>query len=95
MIAMAMDVGAFYENVIITFILVVIFFFLILVFLYMMYGKEEKGRCAGGGLGAISGHPVRCLTFGVAIFDDRGSKMAQTEVARSIPGGGGVIGWLK
>lgn len=63
--------------------------------LAVMYGKEEKGRCAGGGLGAISGHPVRCLTFGVAIFDDRGSKMAQTEVARGIPGGGGVIGWLK
>jgi len=63
--------------------------------LAVMYGKEIKGRCAGGGLGAISGHPVRCLTFGVAIFDDRGSKMAQTEVARGIPGGGGVIGWLK
>jgi len=39
---MAMDVGAFYENVIVTFILVVIFFFLILAFLYMMYGREEK-----------------------------------------------------
>jgi len=39
---MAMDVGAFYENVVVTFILVVIFFFLILAFLYMMYGREER-----------------------------------------------------
>lgn len=63
--------------------------------LAVLYGEEKKGRCRGGGLGAVSGHPVRCLTFGVAIFDDRGSQMAQTEVARGIPGGGGVIGWLK
>jgi len=46
---MAMDVGAFYENVIITFILVVIFFFLILAFLYMMYGKEERTPTAEKG----------------------------------------------
>jgi len=39
---MAMDVGAFYVNVIVTFIIVIIFFILILSFLYMMYGKEEK-----------------------------------------------------
>ncbi len=49
MIAMAMEVGAFYENVIITFILVVIFFFLILAFLYMMYGKEERTPTAEKG----------------------------------------------
>jgi len=47
---MAMDIGAFYENVIITFILVVTFFFLVLAFLYMMYGKEE--RAAGPERGA-------------------------------------------
>jgi len=63
--------------------------------LAVLYGEEKKGRCGRGGLGAISGHPVRCLTFGVAIFDDQGSKVAQTEIARGIPGGGGVIGWLK
>jgi len=39
---MAMEIGAFFENVIVTFILVVTFFFLVLAFLYMMYGKEEK-----------------------------------------------------
>jgi len=39
---MAMDTAAFFENVILTFILVVTFIFLILAFLYMMYGKEEK-----------------------------------------------------
>ena len=39
---MAMEIGAFFENVIVTFILVVTFLFLILAFLYMMYGREEK-----------------------------------------------------
>lgn len=39
---MAMEIGAFFENVIVTFILVVTFFFLALAFLYMIYGKEEK-----------------------------------------------------
>ena len=39
---MAMDVGAFYGNVIITLIIVVTFFFLILSFLYLIYGKEER-----------------------------------------------------
>jgi hypothetical protein len=36
---MAMEIGAFFENVIVTFILVVTFFFLVLVFLYIIYGK--------------------------------------------------------
>ena len=39
---MAMDTGAFFVNVIITFIIVVTFFILILAFLYMIYGREEK-----------------------------------------------------
>ncbi len=39
---MAMPTGAFFESVIVTFILVVTFFFLVLAFLYMIYGKEEK-----------------------------------------------------
>jgi len=39
---MAMEIGAFFENVIVTFILVVTFFFLVLAFIYMIYGKEEK-----------------------------------------------------
>jgi len=45
---MAMDVGAFYEYVVITFILVVTFLFLILAFLYMIYGREEKPGTATG-----------------------------------------------
>ena len=49
MTTMAMDVGAFYENVIVTFILVVTFFFLILAFLYMMYGREERAGTAEKG----------------------------------------------
>jgi hypothetical protein len=39
---MAMDVAAYFENVVLTFLLVITFFFLILSFLYMMYGREEK-----------------------------------------------------
>jgi preprotein translocase subunit SecG len=39
---MAMETGAFFENVLVTFILVVTFFFLVLAFLYMIYGREEK-----------------------------------------------------
>jgi len=38
---MAMEIGAFFENVIITFVLVITFIILILIFLYMIYGKEE------------------------------------------------------
>ena len=38
---MAMDVAAFFENVVITFLLVITLFFLILAFLYMIYGREE------------------------------------------------------
>jgi len=43
---MAMEIGAFFENVIVTFILVVTFLFLVLAFLYMMYGKEGKQATA-------------------------------------------------
>ena len=39
---MAMDTNIFFENVVVTFILVVTFFFLVLAFIYMIYGKEEK-----------------------------------------------------
>lgn len=39
---MALDVGAYFENVVLTFLLVVTFLVLVLAFLYMMYGKEEK-----------------------------------------------------
>jgi len=38
---MAMEIGAFFENVIVTFILVITFIILILAFLYMIYGREE------------------------------------------------------
>jgi len=40
---MAMDIGAYFENVLITFLIVVTFLTLILVFLYMIYGREETG----------------------------------------------------
>ena len=43
---MAMEIGAFFENVIVTFILVVTFLFLVLAFLYMMYGKEKQTTTA-------------------------------------------------
>jgi preprotein translocase subunit SecG len=43
---MAMDAGAFFENVLVTFIIVVTFLFLILAFLYMIYGREEKQTTA-------------------------------------------------
>ena len=43
---MAMDVAAYFENVILTFLLVITFFFLILSFLYMMYGREEKSSAS-------------------------------------------------
>jgi large-conductance mechanosensitive channel len=43
---MAMDTGAFFENVVVTFIIVVTFLFLTLAFLYMIYGKEEKQTTA-------------------------------------------------
>ena len=43
---MAMDVAAYFENVVLTFLLVITFFFLILSFLYLMYGKEEKSSTA-------------------------------------------------
>jgi large-conductance mechanosensitive channel len=39
---MAMDTGAYFVNVIATFIIVITFIFLILAFLYMIYGREEK-----------------------------------------------------
>jgi hypothetical protein len=38
---MAMDVGAFFSNVVVTFLLVITFFFLVIAFLYMIYGREE------------------------------------------------------
>lgn len=38
---MVLDVGAYFENVVLTFILVVTFIVLILAFLYMIYGREE------------------------------------------------------
>lgn len=37
----ALDIGSYFENVFITFLIVVIFFFLVLAFLYLIYGKEE------------------------------------------------------
>jgi len=37
---MAMDIGAYFDNVVITFIIVVSFFIIILAFLYMIYGRE-------------------------------------------------------
>jgi hypothetical protein len=40
---MAMEIGAFFENVVVTLLLVITFFFLILSFLYMIYGREERG----------------------------------------------------
>lgn len=40
-IAMAMDIAAFFQNVVLTFLLVITFFFLVLAFLYMIYGREE------------------------------------------------------
>ncbi|HKZ93279.1 MAG TPA: hypothetical protein VJ249_01695 [Candidatus Bathyarchaeia archaeon] len=43
---MAMEIGAFFENVVLTFLLVITFFFLVLVFLYMIFGKEEKTATA-------------------------------------------------
>jgi len=46
---MAMDVGAFYTNVVITLIIVITFFFLILSFLYLIYGKEERATTAEKG----------------------------------------------
>lgn len=41
---MAMEIGAFYENVIVTFIIVITFIVLVLIFLYMIYGKEETTK---------------------------------------------------
>ena len=38
---MALDAGAYFENVVLTFILVVTFIVLVLAFLYMIYGKSE------------------------------------------------------
>jgi len=38
---MAMDPGAYFENVVITFLVVISFFIIVLTFLYMVYGKEE------------------------------------------------------
>jgi len=38
---MAMDIGAYFENVVITFVVIVTFLILILAFLYMIYGREE------------------------------------------------------
>jgi len=38
---MAMDIGAYFENVLMTFLTVVTFLILILAFLYMVYGREE------------------------------------------------------
>ena len=43
---MAMDVGAFYENVVMTFLIVVTFLVLILAFLYMLYGRGEETTAA-------------------------------------------------
>jgi len=38
---MAMDIGIYFENVFLTFLIVVTFFILILAFLYMIYGRQE------------------------------------------------------
>ena len=38
---MAMDIGAYFENVITTLVIVVTFLILVLAFLYMIYGREE------------------------------------------------------
>lgn len=43
---MATDPGAYYENVLITFLIVVSFFVLILAFLYMIYGRKETPETA-------------------------------------------------
>jgi len=43
---MAMDVGAFFDNVVITFLTVLTFLILVLVFLYMLYGREETTASA-------------------------------------------------
>jgi len=43
---MAMGIGAYFENVLITFLIVLSFFVLILVFLYMIYGREEASASA-------------------------------------------------
>jgi uncharacterized membrane protein len=38
---MAIDIGAYFTNVVITALTVIIFFILILIFLYMIWGREE------------------------------------------------------
>jgi len=38
---MAIEIGAYFENVVVTFIIVVTFLVLVLAFLYMIYGREE------------------------------------------------------
>ena len=38
---MAMEIGPYIENVVMTFLIVVTFLVLILFFLYMIYGREE------------------------------------------------------
>ena len=43
---MAMEIGVFFENVIVTFIIVVTFIILVLAFLYMIYGREETTTTA-------------------------------------------------
>jgi len=43
---MAMDVGAYFENVVVTFLLVLTFIIIVLIFLYMMYGREETTGAA-------------------------------------------------
>lgn len=45
---MAMDIGAYFENVVTTFVIVVTFIVLILAFLYMIYGREETKASTSG-----------------------------------------------
>lgn len=43
---MAMTTGFFFENIIITLLIVITLFILILAFLYMIYGKRETGTAS-------------------------------------------------
>jgi TM2 domain-containing membrane protein YozV len=45
---MAMTEGFFFQNVIITLLIVITLFILILAFLYMIYGRGEATATAGG-----------------------------------------------
>jgi hypothetical protein len=60
--------------------------------LAVVYGQEQLGRC-GSVLGSLSGHPARCTTFAIEVFDAKGSSVGAAEFARGIPGGGAVVAW--